>query len=273
EECCIIDNEPIEWEEVKKMQTKLTRLPNSHERKFHYKGPGTQVISQLPEEKLAQLESEGKIKNRVRLQPRENVKAPFPTNWQQIGALQCRLWTPEARMPKLVQDGYLLYTNQDVNLQGSTIVPTGIDLNLPPNTIGLVTACNPNATYVVNMLYVSSEQRIGVHVIAPFPEILHPGEPIAKLILLPAITPVPEMVAAGQKIQDKPSPFLKTLTPDQDQVIEDLLKQYEDIFAEDLMQLGQTTAAIHRIDTKPDGVAYSKRYRQSWENEDFIGKE
>src|SRR5436853_5664651 len=171
------------------MQTKFTRLPSLHERKFHYKGPGTQcwdrsklnepddhcgnciwmvqtcrVISQLPVEKLDQLELEGKIKNRVRLQPREKVKAPFPTHWQQIGALQCRLWTPEARMPKIVQDGYLLYTNQDIHLQGSTMVPTGVDLKLPPNVIGLLVPCNPNSNYVVNMLHISSEQRISVHV-------------------------------------------------------------------------------------------------------------
>ena len=231
------------------------------------------VISQLPGEKLNQLELEGKIKNRVRLQPREKVKAPFPTNWQQIGALQCRLWTPEARMPKVVQDGYLLYTNQDIHLQGSTMVPTGVDLKLPPDVIGLLVPCNPNSNYVVNMLHISSEQRISVHVIAPFPEILHPGDLIAKLVLIPAIVPAPEFVTAGQKVQNKPSPFLKNLSPDQDQILEELLKQYKDIFAEDLIQLGQATTALHRIDTAPDGVAYSKRYRQSWENEDFIDAE
>src|SRR6185312_12619035 len=42
EDKCIIDGEEIEWEEIKKMQTRFTRLPGQHERKFHYKGPGTQ---------------------------------------------------------------------------------------------------------------------------------------------------------------------------------------------------------------------------------------
>jgi hypothetical protein len=155
-------------------------------------------------------------------------------------------------MPKVVQDGYLLYTNQDIHLQGSTMVPTGVDLKLPPDVIGLLVPCNPNSNYVVNMLHISSEQRISVHVIAPFPEILHPGDLIAKLVLIPAIVPAPEFVMAGQKVQNKPSPFLKNLSPDQDQILEELLKQYEDIFAEDLIQLGQATTALHRIDTAPD---------------------
>jgi len=105
------------------------------------------------------LETEGKIKPRVRLHPFEKVKTPYPTKWTPLGAIQYRLWTPESRAPTITMDGYVLYTNQDVAIHGTMAIPTGIDLKLPPNTSVLITACNPTATYLVNMMTVRSEQQ------------------------------------------------------------------------------------------------------------------
>ncbi|CAG8656555.1 8666_t:CDS:1, partial [Paraglomus occultum] len=280
------------------MQAKLTKRPTHHSQPYHYKGPGTQcwhsihqekptdycdecvwmvqtcrVLAALPEEKLTQLETEAKIRARVRLSPLENITAPFPTNWQQLGAISFQLWTPGTRPPTLSHGGYVLYSNQDAQVQGSRTLTTGIGLKLPPNTTALLIALEEPTNYVVTNLITDAEFRVSVHVIAPFPTLISAKQAIARIVLVQTINPAPELVAAGQKVQEQPSPFLKTLNPDQDQQIEDLLKQYEDIFAVDLKSLGQTTIIRHRIDTEEGKVTFSKKYKQSWESEDFITAE
>src|SRR6185312_5350602 len=282
---CVVDQEEITWEEVRKMQAKLTKRPQHHDQPYHYKGPNTQcwhrqlqinphdycdecvwmvqmcrVLAQLPEERLAQLEQDGKIKPRVRLIPFENVSAPFPTNWQKLGLISFQLWTPSAKPPSLTSGGYVLYSNQDLPVQGSRTITTGIGLKLPPNVAAMIVALDEPTNYVVSNLVLDSDSKISVHIIAPFPTMINTRQAIARFVLIPTIAQEPEVAAAGQKVQDKPSPFLKTLTPDQDQQIEELLKQYEDIFAEDLVSLGQSTIIQHRIETEPGKYAFSKKY-------------
>jgi len=295
---CIIDNESIEWEEIRKMQAKFTRRPENHERKYHYKGPGTRcwdrenlndpkdhcshcvwmvqscrTISQLPDDVLTRLEKEEKIRARVRLQPLEKVYAPYPTPWTRVGIIEYRRWTPESKAPTPMQGGYVLYSNKDVLVHGSMSIPTGIDLRFPPHTMAILTPYNPSATYMTHMMTIQSEQRVEVHVIAPNPSVVNVKQAIAQFTLISSLNPEPEIVATGQKAQEQPSPFLKTLTPDQDHQLEALQEEYKDIFAEELNQLGQATLIQHRIETIPGRTAFQKRYRQSWENEDFIAAE
>ena len=295
---CIINDQQIEWEEVRKMQTKFTKRPERHERPYHYKGPATRcwdrihlngpdehcehcvwmvqvcrAIAALPDKRLTKLEAEGKLKARVRLSPWQEIKAPFPTNWQELGDISFRRWTPNSKPPKLTDKGYVLYSNEDVLVKGSMAIPTGIDLQIPQNATAMLCPYDPAATYVVNLMTLSPEQRVQVHVIAPFPTVVRAQQAVALLILIPRLHPAPETVALGQKVQEKPSPFLQVLEPEQKLAMDKLLRKYEDIFAEDLTQLGQATIIQHRIETIPGRTAFSKRYKQSWESEDFITAE
>ncbi|CAG8489561.1 8277_t:CDS:10 [Paraglomus occultum] len=109
---------------------------------------------------------------------------------------------------------------------GAVKIPTGINLKFPPNTTAMLLPADPSVTWIVNMLVIKPEQWVEVSVIAPFQS---------------------QTIAAGQKIEEKPSPFLKKLMPDQDQALNELLSQYEDIFATDLKQLDFIEAEVSRM--------------------------
>ena len=125
---------------------------------------------------------------------------PFPTNWQELGDISFRRWTPNSKPPKLTDKGYVLYSNEDVLVKGSMAIPTGIDLQILQNATAMLCPYNPAATYVVNLMTLSPEQRVQVHVIAPFPTVVRAQQAVALLILIPRLHPAPETVALGQKV-------------------------------------------------------------------------
>jgi len=229
------------------------------------------VISLLPAEKLEQLEKENKIKPRVRLQPVYQVDAAYPKKWQKEGNLEVRQWTPQARFPTPTQFGYTLYSNEDVNVEGHMQLSTGIEIRLPEGMAAMFSQLEGTTGYMVAPVIVTTGERVRIPVFSTNGTKVQVRQPIAKLTLIP--TAFAQVVATGQKKEEKPSPFTKDLTPDQEQKVEALLNEFADIFAEDLIQLGQSTIVKHRIETEEGKTAFSKRYRQSWENEDFIAAE
>ena len=108
----------------------------------------------------------------------------------------------------------MLYSNKDVSVYGATTISTGIGLQLPRNTTAFIVSLDEPTNYIVANMKIGHNHRVEVHVIAPFSATIRAGQPIACFVLLPVLNPEPELVAVGQKVQEQPSPFLKTLTPD-----------------------------------------------------------
>ena len=122
-------------------------------------------------------------------------------------------------------------------------------------------------------MIVGTSGRIRVPVISLGEVNVRIGDPIAQIILLPDTSLPSELVAVGQKVESKPSPFEKNLTPDQEAQLDVILTNYQDIFADELIELGQSTVIQHRIETMPDKTTFSKPYKQCWENDEFIEAE
>ncbi|CAG8671494.1 5068_t:CDS:1, partial [Paraglomus occultum] len=229
------------------------------------------AITLLPDEVLMKLEKEEKIKPKQRLKPIIQVNAAYPKKWETRGILQARKWTPKAELPTPVHQGFILYSNEDMLICGQEYIPTGIEIKVPEGMSAMVSSLDNTSSYIVPATLIQTHGRIKVPVISTYGARISAKQPIAKLTFLPIAGA--QLVAAGQQKESKPSPFTKNLTPDQDAQVQALVKEYDDIFAEDLIELGQTTHIKHQIPTQPGAVAYSKRYRQSWENEDFITAE
>ncbi|CAG8651642.1 5135_t:CDS:2, partial [Paraglomus occultum] len=115
------------------------------------------------------------------------VNAAFPKPWKKKGILEARKWTPQAKNPKLVHQGFILYSNEDTIVSGQAYLSTGIEVHLPEGMAAMVSSIEGISTV---------------------------GQPIAKLSLIPLASA--QLVTAGQKQEVQPSPFVKNLTPDQE---------------------------------------------------------
>ncbi|CAG8665308.1 6886_t:CDS:2, partial [Paraglomus occultum] len=227
----------VHYQKMRKVTCKIE--DEGCQKPYHYKGPDTQcwcgermdspkehcsicvwkiqtcrAITLLPDEVLAKLEKEEKIKPKQQLKPIIQSDAAYPKKWETRGILQARKWTPKAELPTPVHQGFILYSNEDTVVCGQEYVPTGIEIKVPEGMSAMVSSLDNTSSYIIPATLIQTHGRIKVPMISIYGACISARQPIAKLTLLTIAGA--QLVAAGQQKESKPSPFTKNSTPDQD---------------------------------------------------------
>lgn len=294
----VIGTDQWTWQEIQRVQARFTQEPRGNQLPYHWKGPNHRcwhktvlannetcnhcitdlqamnVIAKLPDKTLERWEQDGKIKARKRLLPVQPKSPRFPTAWQQFSRLEARRWNETARIPKEQNDSYTLYASQDRNMKGLELIATDIEIRVKNGYAMTLEPIEGEHRFLVQNQTLTSEHRISVLTMTPQQVRIKKGDPIAQLRTLPGLLKQPDMVLVGQKIETTPAPYTQNITPEQKAKLDQLLKDYESVFAKDLNDLGQATIIEHKIDTgnaRPNRPPPPNRY--TWSNGDFIEAE